>query len=96
MGPFMAILTSDTVRLRGAVLPERAQAILMKQCGDRVRAVLQISPDFLKKFAQIPTLTNAVVDPDITYFCAFNFPGASCAACFDCSAFLLPRNIPKF
>jgi hypothetical protein len=29
----------------------------------------------LKKFTKIPTLTNAVVDPEVSFYCAFNFPG---------------------
>jgi serine/threonine-protein phosphatase 4 regulatory subunit 1 len=33
-----------------------------------------IAPDLLKKFAQIPTLPNAVVDPEVGFCCAFNFP----------------------
>jgi hypothetical protein len=79
MGPFMAILTSDTVRALGSGFSMLCWCGLSIQCVEsalRVRVDFQISPDFLKKFAQIPTLTNAVVDPDITFFCAFNFPGA--------------------
>jgi hypothetical protein len=45
---------------------------------DSLGFCFQISPDLLKKFAQIPSLTNAVVDSEVSFCCAFNFPGMSC------------------
>jgi hypothetical protein len=77
LGPFLHVLGPKLVR--GVAWRKRHSALPCVSCLSHPlsAAVLQITKEMLRHYTTIPDLTNAVVDQEVTFFCAFNLPAVA-------------------